>query len=77
MAEPSTVQRKLAAIVAADVAGYSRLMGAGRGGNSRSNKVHPRRGYWPEDSRATAGQDEVLITRPLGWAAPGVDRLAA
>jgi adenylate cyclase len=27
MAEPSTVQRKLAAIVAADVAGYSRLMG--------------------------------------------------
>jgi adenylate cyclase len=27
MAEPSTVQRKLAAIVAAGVAGYSRLMG--------------------------------------------------
>jgi class 3 adenylate cyclase len=28
MADPTQVQRKLAAILAADVAGYSRLMGA-------------------------------------------------
>ena len=28
MAEPSPVQRRLAAILAADIAGYSRLMGA-------------------------------------------------
>ncbi len=33
MAEDRT-QRRLAAILAADVVGYSRLMGAGRGGHA-------------------------------------------
>ena len=35
MADSSPVQRKLAAILAADIAGYSRLMGVERRGRSR------------------------------------------
>jgi adenylate cyclase len=39
MTEPSTAQRKLAAIVAVDVAGYSRLMGADEEGTLRRVKA--------------------------------------
>ena len=39
MAETSPVQRKLAAILAADIAGYSRLMGADEEGTLRRLKA--------------------------------------
>jgi class 3 adenylate cyclase len=42
MADRQTVQRRLAAILAADIAGYSRLMGAdevGTFGNRRGNSL--------------------------------------
>src|SRR5690348_1582376 len=39
MADPTPVQRKLAAILAADIAGYSRLMGADEEGTLRRLKA--------------------------------------
>jgi adenylate cyclase len=40
--EPRHVERKLAAILAADVAGYSRLMGADEDGTLAQLKAHRR-----------------------------------
>src|ERR1041384_4938497 len=42
LAEPSAGQRRLAAILAADVAGYSRLMGADEEGTLARLKAHRR-----------------------------------
>jgi adenylate cyclase len=52
--------RRLAAILAADVAGYSRLIGADEGGTLQTFKDDPRRGVRSEDRCASrpAGQDE-------------------
>src|SRR5215471_6013515 len=52
--------RRLAAILAADVAGYSRLIGADEAGALQTFKTDPRRGVRSEDRCASrpAGQDD-------------------
>jgi len=45
--------RRLAAILAADVAGYSRLIGVDEGGHSPNFQDDPRRGVRPEDHCAS------------------------
>ncbi len=45
-------QRRLAAIVSADVAGYSRLMGADEEGTLAALKAHRNPGYVGEESAA-------------------------
>lgn len=47
---PPHVDRRLAAIFAADVAGYSRLMGLDEAGTAGRAKRRTRRGNWPPDS---------------------------
>jgi class 3 adenylate cyclase len=66
--QPSRVGRRLAAIVAADVAGYSRLMGLDEVGTARTLREHRKlmkaatRGPLPaaEQTRGRGGRDFCL-----------------
>ncbi len=44
--EPQLTQRKLVAILAADVVGYSRLMGEDEAGAQAAEAVRPSNGEW-------------------------------
>ena len=54
MASPH-VERRLAAILAADVAGYSRLMGADEEGTSRRSKCIDAKSLIPKSRNTAAG----------------------
>ncbi len=60
------VERRLAAILAADVAGYSRLMGADEEGTLARLKAHAPRADRPEDRRAQGPHRQDHRRRPAG-----------
>ena len=66
MPDNPPVQRKLAAILAADVAGYSRLMGADEEGTLDAPQSAPPRADRPEDRRAPRPHRQDHRRRPPG-----------
>ena len=75
MTDPTDVRRRLAAVFAADVAGYSRLMGADEVGTLEALKAHRREVVDPAIAAnhgrimKTTG-DGMLVEGGAGWKRP-------